>query len=276
MDKINHMLILGIGQVGASLIRLADPTTKITGATRNPLRLFEFVELGITPLIMPLPSAEIIEPLARNAWVVVTFPPGTESDAVLAPACRLARRLIYVSSTGVYGRQSGTIDDTTAVAMDDSNTQRIAAEEYWRHSGAIILRAPGIYGPQSGLHIRLKQGTYRLPGDGKLMSSRIHVDDLARTIFALLEKEKTRQNTYVIGDKNPCSQLEVVTWLCREMKLPLPESVALTDVNSTMKSNRSVDSSGLLQELQLSLLYPSYEDGYAQCLAKMESQPEVS
>lgn len=294
LEPPSHLLILGCGQVAKEVIKLAkhglaeehfrfgaadalkqsqrtfsgaDGELRITATTRNPLRLFELVDLGIEPLILPLPHREIIEPLAHEADVIVTFPPDEHTDAILAPACAGARSITYISSTGVYGRKTGTIDDTTDPDVsNDECRPRLEAESIWREYGGVVLRAPGIYSPQNGMHKRLKAGTYKLPEGGENFSSRIELSDLARVILTVILHAPMNDVTYVLGDSAPCSQLEIVSWLCEQMEIPLPESVPLSEVNPTLRGNRAVNGSRILEELGMQLLYPSYKSGYAYCL----------
>ena len=263
----SHLLLLGCGQVAKEIIRqekLEQSPRRITATTRNPLRLFELVDLDIEPLILPLPYAAIIEPLAADADVVVSFPPDGTTDSILAPACAAARTIIYISSTSVYGKKSGTIDDTTPadIASEDCRA-RLQAESIWKEYGAIVLRAPGIYGPENGMHTRLKTGSFKLPDGGKNMVSRIHISDLVRIILAVIEKRTLTDSTYLVGDKQPCTLNEVASWLCEQMKLPLPESIPISEANPTLRANRQVDASRILEELKMNLEYPTYRDGYA-------------
>ncbi len=267
----SHLLLLGCGQLAKELIRQekeSDNPRRITATTRNPLRIFELVELGAEPLILPIPHAEIIEPLAAGADVVVSFPPDEHTDSVLSPACAAARTITYISSTSVYGKKMGTIDDTTqADISNEACRPRLQAESIWREYGAVVLRAPGFYSPGNGLHKRLREGTYKLPDGGKNTSSRIHLTDLARIVLHIIEKEQLEDVTYLVGDKYPCTQLEIVTWLCEQMNLPLPESVPMEEVNPTLRGNRAIEAGRILEELNMELSYPNYKDGYLQCLS---------
>lgn len=267
----SHLLLLGCGQLAKELIRQekeSNTARRITATTRNPLRIFELVELGVEPLILPLPHAEIIEPLALGADVVVTFPPDEQTDSILAPACVAARSITYISSTSVYGKKTGTIDDTTpADISNEACRPRLQAESIWREYGAVVLRAPGFYSPGNGLHKRLKDGTYKLPEGGKNTTSRIHLTDLARIILQIIDKEHLDDVTYVVGDRYPCTQLEIVSWLCEQINLPLPESVPMAEVNPTLRGNRAIQSNRILEELNMELSYPNYKDGYLQCLS---------
>jgi len=265
------VLLLGFGQTATAVLAAQAPGTKCYATTRNPMRVFDMYEYPLEPVIMPLPSAEIVEPLARNNDVLVSFPPDGTTDAILAPACREARSIVYISSTGVYGSYRGSVTDETPVAAEDSAVKpRLEAEETWRSVGATILRAPGIYGPDNGLHVRMLNNAYSIPGDGTGILSRIHVADLAQLVVAVWAK-KLRGETYVVGDLTPTPQIEVVTWLCERMGLQLPRFAPLDAVSPTMRGNRAVDPSRALSELGISLRYPSYQDGFEQCLSERKA-----
>jgi nucleoside-diphosphate-sugar epimerase len=247
--------------VGEAIIA-ASASRKIYGTTRDPLRMLVLAQLNIEPIVMPVPSEEIIAHVAKGAQVVVSFPPDGTTDAVLAPACAEAESIVYVSSTGVYGDYRGVVTEQTPVdASNGAHKSRLNAEEIWRDQGAVVLRAPGIYGPKYGLHKRLFEGSYKLPGDGSGITSRIHVEDLAQIILAALNSNK-RAETYVVGDQKPASQKEVVTWLCEKMNVPFPESAPLEEVSPTLRGSRSVDGGKTIQDFGIKLKYPTYEEGF--------------
>ncbi len=267
MTGVNHLILLGVGQVGRAVVAQAHGTRSITGTTRDPRKIFHMVESGITPLIMPLPSAEVFASVCQDADVLVSFPPDGSTDKILAPACSIARRVIYISSTGVYGNTEGTIDDTTPADQSAPGMEsRLQAEQTWSAIGAIVLRVPGIYGPDAGLHLSLKNGKYRMPGNGERHSSRIHVEDLATIILTAFAAQKLLHQTYVIGDCSPCSQKEIVSWLCEKIDAPPPDSIPLAEAHRTLRGNRRIDPTRLLNELGLSLKYPDYKQGYAALL----------
>lgn len=274
MSHSKTLLLLGTGQLGKAVIELSRGSRRIIASTRNPNRIFELSDLGVEPLIMPLPSAEIIESVVAKADVLVSFPPDGTTDAILAPACAEARSLVYISSTGVYGKQTGRIDDSTPVDRADERMRpRLEAESLWREHGAVVLRAPGIYGSESGLHKRLLEGTYKMPADGANFISRIHVDDLAAIVLSIFEsKAKLSDTTYLVGDEHPCTLAEIVGWLCRELELPLPESVPMSEVNPSLRGNRAIDGSRILKELGFALKYPDYREGYRSCISLVRGE----
>ncbi len=191
---------------------------------------------------------------------VVTFPPAPTTDAGLAPLLTRARAVSYLSTTGVYEDLEGVIDDATALPADPSPKYAavLAAEAQYRAVAAAVLRSPGIYGAERGIHVRLQRGDFRLSGDGSRYGSRIHVEDLAQLLLA---SAATPGETFVVGDLEPCRQRDMVTWLCQQLQLPFPASAPLAEVHETLRRNRRIDSSRALRRLGVSLRFPTYREG---------------
>lgn len=270
MSHAETLVILGAGFVGKELIRQASGSRHILASTRNPNRMLELYALGVEPLIMPLPAPEVVESVCGGADVLVSFPPDGESDALLAPACSRAKSLIYISSTGVYGKKSGKINENTEPDSEDQRmTARLAAESVWREHGAVVLRASGIYGSESGLHTRLLNPEFKVPASGANLISRIHVEDLCRLILAIFQDpQKLKKNTYVLADDEPATLDDVILWLCSQMDINVPETASPDDLSPTLKGNRAVDGTCILKELGLKLKYPGYREGYRKCLSE--------
>lgn len=244
--------------IGAGAPRGLEIPAELQGGTSHGLR--EIVEPGSDF------SAAISEACA-GADVLVSFPPDGFTDRIFARTCASARKIVYISSTGVYGSASGVIDETTEVDRRSPRAaSRLHAENIWRDQGAIVLRAPGIYGRNYGLHVSLAQNKFRIPGDGRRYSSRIHDEDLARIILRAFEVSK-KGSVFVVGDRSPAPYIEVVTWLCERLNIPLPESVPIEQVHHTLQADRRIDPTRALTELQIELHYPSYKQGFLQCLS---------
>jgi nucleoside-diphosphate-sugar epimerase len=199
----------------------------------------------------------VFELLAEATRVLVTLPPDGVTDALINRALTRAapKRVVYLSTTGVYGNAT-RIDEHTPAAPDTARAKlRFAAEELYRANGAAILRCPAIYGPDRGLHVRVREGKHRIPGDGTQHVSRIHVEDLVSFILA------AKEGTFVVGDRDPASHLEVVRFICEKYGVPLPPFAPLSDVDETLRHDRQVDPSYALATLGVTLKYPSYRDG---------------
>jgi nucleoside-diphosphate-sugar epimerase len=257
----SRLLVLGCGYVGTAVARAGraralDVTVTLRDeAPAPPLRAAGFTVLVATEL-----DARVGDHAYPDTHVVVAFPPDGRTDARVAPALAGAASIAYVSSTGVYGDRRGVIDDTTPIpAPVGERAQRILdAEALYRAAGATILRCPGIYGPERGLHRRILRGEHRIPGDGSRTLSRIHVSDLAELLLAA---SAMRGETFVVGDLEPAPHIEVVRFVCESYGVPLPPSVPLGDVHDTLRADRHVDASRALDRLGVKLRFPDYRIG---------------
>jgi nucleoside-diphosphate-sugar epimerase len=212
-------------------------------------------------------TRDAVEVAAANVGpethALVTFPPAGATDAALAPLLAGARAVSYLSTTGVYEDLEGVVDDTTPLPAKPSPKYAavLAAEAQYRAVAAAVLRSPGIYGAERGIHVRLARGNFKLSGDGSRYGSRIHVEDLAALLLA---SAATPRETFVVGDLEPCRQSDMVAWLCQELNLPFPASAPLSEVHETLRRNRRIDSSRALRRLGITLKYPSYRDALTQ------------
>jgi hypothetical protein len=273
MGKAVNLVLLGVGNAAAAVVESARNGNygQIIATTRSEEKRDRLEKAGLKVIFGSYSnSSDYISRLTfatKNSHVLVSFPPDGQTDAILALAVKEAQKIIYISTTGVFGGAKGLVDESTLVdGRDEKTINRLEAEKVWRDIGAIILRAPGLYGPATGLHLRLKSGTYRLPGQGSNHISRIHLDDLASIVLAAFERAP-KSSLYVVGDESPVPQIEVVEFLCSKLNLPLPETISLEDAHATVRGDRQVVAKKILEDLGVTLKYPTYKQGYEQCLA---------
>ncbi len=240
------------------------------GTTRSAERAQEIKLAGVEPVLIEsfgnTGTQSDLKALLAGAFAVVSFPPDKISDASAIKLAKEAMSIVYISSTAVYGKAEGVIDEKTPLDRDSEHAlARLEAEDQWRHIGATIIRAPGIYGCGNGLHQRLLSGSYRLPGDGSNFVSRIHVEDLADMILSALVA-RIKKQVYVAGDDLPTTHREIVEWLVERLNLPFPESVPLEQCHYTQRGNRKVNAAKIRKELKKELKYPTFKEGYAEML----------
>ncbi len=274
---MTKLILIGVGRT-ALAVNQAEPSQRydtVIGTSRQSTKL-EFLEDNhIQPILLSSgfssdsladESLSKLKQLCEKAHVLVSFPPNESDDQVLSKIVENADKVVYISSTGVYGATSGVIDENSAVEFDNPSVKpRLRAEEIWRSIGAIVLRAPALYSPDYGLHLSLKTGKYKIPGDGNRYSSRIHLDDLATIIHAAFLKAQAG-SLYVVGDDKPATHLEVATWLCNRLSLPLPDSIPLQDAHVTLRANRQINAQKVKAEFDIVLKYPTYVEGFEHCL----------
>lgn len=273
------LLILGGGFTGVAVAhRALSRGAEVVATTRSEARAESLRALGVTPLVAPKLDAHALAPhLGAETHVVVTFPPGDAQhgslDAELADSITKAREnkgigaVVYVSSTGVYGNASGRVDEITAVDPEAARAApRLDAEAAWKKAGATIVRAPGIYGPGRGMHLRLARGEIHSIDGGTNSISRIHVADLAAALLALLALS-SRGETFVIGDHEPAPHIDVVRFLCEKLGLPMPPVDTKAPRVETLSHDRRIDAARLWTRIDSQPEFPTYREGYAQCIA---------
>jgi hypothetical protein len=275
------LFFFGVGNTALWTAAQTGEQLALYGTTRDINKKAELIKAGIEPIVLDAESSQLpteaLRSILDEAFVLVSYPPHSASDDRFSLLVGGAKSVIYISSTGVYGRQVGVVDETTAVDSELEAAQvRLAAERLWLNQGAIVLRAPGLYCPASGLHVRLRSGSYRLPAEGKNYTSRIHLKDLGRLILRAFEQPLAKQSIYLVGDLQPASQLEVVSWLCAKMNLAMPPSAPLDAVPQSLRGNRRVSAAKILSDLAFELEFPTYREGFAHCLNDKESLKQRS
>jgi nucleoside-diphosphate-sugar epimerase len=264
-------LILGCGFTGTEVARRAIAAGhRVVATTRQGDRREALERLGVELHVLPALTADRVRKwVSPTVNVLVAFAPDGRSDAEIAPLLATSAHSIYISTTGVYGAHRGHIDETTPVDPAEPRVrERLAAERCYRAAGATIVRAAGIYGPGRGLHLRVKSGTFRIPGDGTGVVSRIHVADVARLIGGIFRRahDGERGDVFVAADDAPVPQIEAIRWLCQRLGLPTPPHVPLHEAPETLRHDRAVDNRRIKSFTELSLLYPSYREGFEACL----------
>lgn len=125
--------------------------------------------------------------------------------AQLAPGT--LRRLVFVSSSAVYGDHGGGwVDEATPPAPPGMNGAVLLQAEQWLHAQDLpstVLRLSGLYGPgRLQLLERLRAGHAVVPRDIPHWANRMHADDAAGAIAHLLMRPAV-QPVYIGSDDTP-------------------------------------------------------------------------
>ncbi|HKO53903.1 MAG TPA: hypothetical protein VJV79_39620 [Polyangiaceae bacterium] len=252
---MNRLLFLGVGTI-ASAVQRALPGVPAAGTTRTaPDQRF-----GV---IRPISASDLtaIRAAAEGASVVVSFPPDGNVDRAWSALVTGAASIVYLSSTAVYPATSAVITESSAVsASTERAALRLAAEELWRNAGASVVRLPAFYGVSNGLHRSLARGTFRMPGDGSNVVSRVHEDDAARFVCAALRAPP--RSLLLAGDDEPCPVARVVDFVCALFGLAMPASSEGEQIPLSLRASRSVYNRATRTAHGIRLDYPSYREGY--------------
>lgn len=178
------------------------------------------------------------------------------------------KRLLFVSSSSVFGQKDGEWVDETSPAQASNYSGRIMldAEQVALNSAlaASVVRLTGIYGPGREWMLGQVRKGYRVAVDPPLYGNRIHADDAAGLLAFLLEADregKTLDDIYIGVDNAPVPLAEVVGWL-RE-RLGVTEWAEET---STRRAGSKRCSNARAKALGWEPRYSSYREGYAAIL----------
>jgi nucleoside-diphosphate-sugar epimerase len=288
------LLIVGCGDVGQRVLRLLLPRWRVLALTSSPARLPALRALGAVPLLGDLDQPHTLGRLGGLADAVLHLapPPGQgagdpRTRSLLRALARggRVRRLVYASTSGVYGDCGGErFDETRAVnATTDRARRRVDAEAqlrwFGRRTGArvTLLRIPGIYAadrPGGHPSERLARGTPVLAASDDVYTNHIHADDLARACVAALHRGWPQRVLHASDDSElkMGDYFDLAADLC---SLPRPRRITRVEAAqqlspmllSFMSESRRLDNRRLKRELRLRLLYPTVREGLVAGLA---------
>lgn len=241
---------------------------------RDPAQRNDLAGIEVHEFSGGSPARETVERISEADVLLISIPPGSTGDpAIAAFGDVLAagrRKVVYLSTIGVYGDHSGGwVDESTPPQATLERTRmRIAAEQAWADATggeAAILRLAGIYGPGRNALVTLRAGTARRIIKPGQVFNRIHVDDIAGAIMAAIQREGG--GTWNVCDDEPAPPQDVITYAAKLMNVaPPPEEAFKTAEMSAMArsfyaSSARVSNARLKRELGVTLAYPTYRHG---------------
>ena len=285
------LLIVGCGDIALRVAPLLQKHYRILGLYRNLDSSKHLRSHGIIPIYGNLDYPKSLEKLAGIAHLVVHLAPPPNQGlhdrrtAHLLSALTkrtkkhadiLPQRLIYISTSGVYGNCNGAlIDETYPVHPEnDRAIRRVDAERQVRnwgkrnHISVSILRVPGIYAASRLPLTRLREGHPTLLDDEDSYTNHIHADDLARIICAALQHAKPCR-IYHTCDDSHLKMGEYFDLVADHFDFPHPPRITRNEAKelispsmfSFMKESRRLKNLRMKKELHIRLLYPTVLEG---------------
>ncbi|TLX57655.1 SDR family NAD(P)-dependent oxidoreductase [Stutzerimonas nosocomialis] len=289
MSNPPSVLIAGCGDVGSRLgLQLHARGWTVYGLRRNTAALPE----PIHPVAGDLERAEAPAawPTGELDYLVYAASANQHDEAGyqaayvrglshvlgwLAGHGQRPRRLLFVSSTSVYGQHEGEWVDETSATEPAGFSGRIMlqAERQALDSGlpASVVRLSGIYGPGRQALLRQVRNGYRPVSEPPLYGNRIHVDDAAGLLAFLLLADAggaALERCYLGVDDAPAPLAEVVDWLRERLGVTHSSEEA-----GMRRSGSKRCSNARARALGWSPRYPSYRDGYAAIIAERGATP---
>lgn len=282
MGAMKRLLIAGFGDIA----RRALPALESRFECRRGSRADGF----------DLDRPETLADLAAEAVLhCAPPPPSGEADtrtanllAALAKGRILPARIVYVSTSGVYGDCAGAlVDESRPIQPRTPRARRRADAERrlteWcgaRGIALVILRAPGIYAADRLPLDRLRRGIPVLREEDDVYTSHIHADDLAAIAVRALEEEAPG-GIYNAADD---SRLKLGEWLdlvadatglARPPRVARSEAAACipAEMLSFMGESRLLDNTRLKRVLGVRLAYPTVIEGLKDVRTARSHQP---
>jgi len=276
-----RILIIGCGDIGLRVAKQLCRNYRVFALTSQQSRFSELRGLGITPILGDLDKPETLWRLSGLAETVIHLAPPQNIGhrdsrtrnltRILAQGPASLSRLIYVSTTGVYGdHKGGRVSEITPVnPQSERAKRRVDAERVLRlwgpaHGVAVtILRVPGIYAANRLPVERLQARTPALISDEDAYSNHIQSDDLARLVCAAVYHGKPQRviNACDGGETKMGDYFDEVAdafGLERPARIPAAELQKIVSpmLWSFMRESRRVTNTRL-PELKTPLRYPS-------------------
>ncbi len=283
-----RLLIVGCGDVGMRVARLIGARWRVLALTRTSANFDTLRAMGVTPIQADLDDAATLGRLAALApWVLHLAPPaarGLQDERTQRLLNVLARggvvqRLVYASTTGIYGDAQGArVHETRRAApATDRAHRRVNAEARVRRFGRVhgatvsVLRVPGIYALDraGGNPVdRVRQGTPVLTENDDVYTNHIHADDLARACVAALLRGAP-QRVYHVSDDSDSRMGDHMDAVADMAGLPRPPRITRAQAASTVSpmtlsfwsESRRLTNQRLKSELRLRLRHATIATG---------------
>ncbi|MFL9905474.1 Rossmann-fold NAD(P)-binding domain-containing protein [Paraburkholderia sp. RL17-337-BIB-A] len=190
-------------------------------------------------------------------------------------APRAPVRLVYASTTGVYGDCGGAWIDETRItqAANARAKRRVSAEQQLRRAtargvvAASIARIPGIYASNRLPLARLEKRTPALIDADDVYTNHIHADDLAAILVRLVTHGRPAR-VFHASDDTSLKMGEYFDVVADAFGLERAPRITRADAEqqmeptllSFMRESRRLVNRRLKEELRVRLRYPSVED----------------
>ncbi len=273
-----RLLIIGCGDIAMRLLPRLTRIYRVFALVREPSRCASVRACGAIPVLGDLDQAASLRRLAQLAPIVLHLAPPALEGVIDQRTRRLCAilpaltRLVYVSTSGVYGDCAGAeIDECRAVRPVNARAKRrVDAENTLRawalrtQSDLAIVRVPGIYALDRLPVTRIEKSMPALLPEEDVYTNHIHADDLANILFHALFHARPNRLYHAVDDSH-MKMGEYFDAVADFKKLPRPPRQTRDEINkvlspamlSFMAESRRLKNKRIKQELGVRLRYPT-------------------
>ena len=278
---MQRLLIIGSGDIAQRALPWLVRRYRVYATARSEARCRELRALGVTPLRVDLDRPHSLKRLAGIGNLILHFAPPQNSGvtdrrmqallAALSGGKILPRRLVYLSTSGVYGDCGGAwiSEARSARPQTPRACRRADAEARLRRFGrncrvaVSILRVPGIYAGDRLPLARLERGLPLLRDNDDIYTNHIHADDLAAIAQAALSRGRAGR-IYNASDDSIMKMGEYFDLIADRFGLPRAPRLPWTEVErrlspamlSFMGESRRLTNRRIKRELGVRLKFP--------------------
>jgi len=288
------MLIAGCGYLGQRIAaRARQRGEDVVCLVRTAQSVQRLSTAGFAAYPLDLDGDIVVVEEARQQDRVFYFAPPPPRGTVDSRIARFLdaldgrpRRVVYVSTTGVYGNCLGEwVDETRPPNPQvDRALRRFDAEQrllHWREASGgevVILRVAGIYGPGKLPLQRLRDRVPMIAAADAPWTNRVHIDDLVRVAEAAMLQGGDGE-VYNVSDGNPGNMRDYFDRVADAFALPRAPVVTLADAGdrlspgmlSYLAESRRLDNRKMLDAFGLELDYPDLATGLQACVEAMQA-----
>lgn len=276
---MRRCLIFGCGYLGRRVAeRWLAAGHSVTAVTRSPEKAAELRRLDISAVVGDLSTRGGLPQLPQADWVLysVGFDGKGLRDEVAASGLRRGldalpeapEKIVYISSTGVYGQDTGqwVDEDSPCHPAGESGRACLDAEralaDHRFGSRAVVLRLAGLYGPGRLPRVDALRRGEPIPVRPESWLNLVHVDDAARAVEAAAERARPPA-TYLVSDGHPALRREYYEYLATLIGAPGP---VLAEIEPSAPRGRGdtskrVDPGRFGRELGWAPRYASFREG---------------
>lgn len=276
-----NIFCLGFGTSAQRFATLFGEDYFIAGSVRSEAKAADLQRQGFQASVFDgiTMTPNCAQALAQADALLISVPPGEHGDDS-APAEKILtqykklRTVIYLSTVGVYGDRDGAwvSEKDPATPMQPRSIRRLQAEENWQNiarlcsATSITLRLSGIYGPEQNAIAQMRSGMARRVIKPGQVFNRIHVDDIARVVNAVLQNP--RDAIYNVSDNEPAPPQDVITYAAKLLDMEPPPEVDWLHAGlspmalSFYEENKRISNALIRSTFGDDILnYPTYREG---------------
>jgi len=297
-----RVVVLGAGYVGLELCRRLTPDHDVTGVRRSDAGIAAIEATGASAVRADVTDdTELSAVPDCDVLVFAASSGGRGADAareVYVDGLRTAiehfaerpsppDRLVYTSSTSVYGDHNGAwVDEATPLDPQTEKTEvlveaeRVTREEAPEHGlDGTVVRFAGLYGPD---RYRLERYVEGPVTQGYL--NMLHRDDAAGIVAFVVDTDPDDEVVLAVDDE-PVDRWSLADWLAEECGVDLPEKLTveerLAEADLSTAAERRLRTSkrcsnDRLHELGYEFAYPTYREGYRAAIEAYRSALDES